>query len=44
MRRFPSFAADAGDDDLTKEIQDQLEATNPEKAVKSPDKPVAPKK
>jgi len=34
----------AGDDDLTKEIQDQLEATNPEKAVKSPDKPVAPKK
>ena len=28
-----------GQDDLTKEIQEQLEATNPEKAVKKPDKP-----
>jgi len=28
-----------GQDDLTKEIQEQLEATNPEKAEKKPDKP-----
>ena len=34
-----------GQDDLTKEIQEQLEATNPEKAEKKPDKPKpAPKK
>lgn len=33
-----------GKDNLTKEIQEQLEATNPDKAVKVPGKPPAPKK